>query len=521
IWRKDFLQYSHIHHPMIAQLFGINLFPLPSLLFHEDLIPLHYIMLESRKYSPLARSALHFRVILDWISVQQAVLKLRKYSHYRLRRNCWLNPKTGGIVYGPSSRALDKEITFQLSFLCFYNLQLEIHPLSADNYFNETVLLRHYEGLLKMQGFKEGFLGLSAHYRQYWGTSYSNLSLTEINRLSHPLEIGAIFDYRNIVAHIPVVPKLTISHWYVNKGMIERTLLQNGWTRFKFETPQFCSDFRICQDVKLGEDQERFLRAAYLAQHHHLQLSTESNLHLFDAVEIKLENPIMHSISPLSRPLYLFVAPMELRESLSEMLSEWQRQGIYYWSFDLTGKRRLRRDTAEKFYNIPWLEPRISMQARGSWAEFYYDAARRVQELEGFDPCTTDYARGHGYPIVEVFSKDDNAPPDTVFDPEMPLAAAAQSDTNLYIHVHTMDEYDEHEDYIHPRANRYLSTNSPKWWKAAVGFLVPKYRRRNCKPESLDGQLGIQKEHKDSRRKWYSSGFKFEQPRFKRRSAIW
>jgi hypothetical protein len=58
-----------------------------------------------------------------------------------------------------------------------------------------------------------------------------------------------------------------------------------------------------------------------------------------------------------------------------------------------------------KLLGIPRLTTHLA-QRSGTWPGDYYLAARRVQELEGFNPCTTDYAEAHGYPIMEVFQDD-------------------------------------------------------------------------------------------------------------------
>lgn len=54
--------------------------------------------------------------------------------------------------------------------------------------------------------------------------------------------------------------------------------------------------------------------------------------------------------------------------------------------------------------------PEITLEERmwfRSWSEEAYDYVRKYQELKGFDPDTTDFARSMEAPILELVTDED------------------------------------------------------------------------------------------------------------------
>ncbi|KAF9260915.1 hypothetical protein L218DRAFT_842153, partial [Marasmius fiardii PR-910] len=71
-----------------------------------------------------------------------------------------------------------------------------------------------------------------------------------------------------------------------------------------------------------------------------------------------------------------------------------------YWSRDSSGQSVISLEE-QKEMGLPGItvDEELTFQ---HWSEEAYDCLRKYQELRGFDPSTTDFARSLGLPILDV-----------------------------------------------------------------------------------------------------------------------
>ncbi|THU85788.1 hypothetical protein K435DRAFT_868925 [Dendrothele bispora CBS 962.96] len=129
-------------------------------------------------------------------------------------------------------------------------------------------------------------------------------------------------------------------------------------------------------------------------------------MHLTNLLQDRIDNRVVGHPVVMPRNVYLFIAPVTLNrcpESGSTGV-RWlaNQKNHYFWSFDPSGTTPLSRRICD-ILGFPKYRTSISPILHKSF-DYQYAAARYLQEIQGFDPLTQDYARFHGLPLVEVFS---------------------------------------------------------------------------------------------------------------------
>jgi hypothetical protein len=102
-------------------------------------------------------------------------------------------------------------------------------------------------------------------------------------------------------------------------------------------------------------------------------------------------------------PYYLFLRPSTLDGQPT--LIHWNFDFAKYWSQDPSGQSIISPEE-QKILGLP----EIILEERtwfNSWSEEAYDYIRKYQEIKGFNPNTTDFARSMGVPILEVVTDED------------------------------------------------------------------------------------------------------------------
>ncbi|THV00085.1 hypothetical protein K435DRAFT_855058 [Dendrothele bispora CBS 962.96] len=112
----------------------------------------------------------------------------------------------------------------------------------------------------------------------------------------------------------------------------------------------------------------------------------------------------------MPRNLYLFIAPVTLNRCPESGSAEvrWLTNGRdYFWSFDLSGSTPLSRKVCD-ILGLPNYGMHVSAEESYYFPDYQHEAANYMQEIQGFDPLTQDYARARGLPLVEMLSPSED-----------------------------------------------------------------------------------------------------------------
>ncbi|THU96406.1 hypothetical protein K435DRAFT_96599 [Dendrothele bispora CBS 962.96] len=119
----------------------------------------------------------------------------------------------------------------------------------------------------------------------------------------------------------------------------------------------------------------------------------------------------------MPRDVYLFIAPVTLnrcRESGSTEV-RWLANGRdhYFWSFDPSGSTPISRRVCNVL-GLPNYRTCVAPKGSEKSFDYQYEAAKYLQEIQGFDPLTQDYARARGLPLAEMISPFEDFHPNVV-----------------------------------------------------------------------------------------------------------
>ncbi|KAF9260923.1 hypothetical protein L218DRAFT_1002240 [Marasmius fiardii PR-910] len=163
-----------------------------------------------------------------------------------------------------------------------------------------------------------------------------------------------------------------------------------------------------------------------------------------------------------SRPYTIF-----LRPSMSDgqpISSSWIFNSKPYcqWSQDPTGKSII-PPAEQKALGLPYVAV-WELHACCIWSEEAYDCIRKYQELNGFDPSTTDFARSLGLPILEVITHVDEVDPMDGFGLDFVVMESSMT-TNETDQSELKEGYNTTgfgENVTEPEAT--------SWWEMSGGF---------------------------------------------------
>ncbi|ESK89904.1 hypothetical protein Moror_792, partial [Moniliophthora roreri MCA 2997] len=129
VWHRDFLLFSRQRPPYFAQLFGVNRSSLPSLVFHENLIPLSealrkqenivFTMIPYEDRPPVAIQMTLSAMILPTDSIRHdTVTSSISWNQNRLIEYLWIRMDHRMLCIGPSTSAADMDFLMpQISLL--------------------------------------------------------------------------------------------------------------------------------------------------------------------------------------------------------------------------------------------------------------------------------------------------------------------------------------------------------------------------------------------------------------------
>ncbi|THU96388.1 hypothetical protein K435DRAFT_664562 [Dendrothele bispora CBS 962.96] len=125
----------------------------------------------------------------------------------------------------------------------------------------------------------------------------------------------------------------------------------------------------------------------------------------------------------MPRNVYLFIAPVTLNRSPESGSTEvrWLANGTdhYFWSLDRSGSTPLSRRICD-ILGLPNYTTSVDLVRSYKFFDYQYEATKYLQEIQGFDPLTQDYARARGLPLAEMISPFEDFYPNgtcnTLFD---------------------------------------------------------------------------------------------------------
>ncbi|KAK1219691.1 hypothetical protein PQX77_017586 [Marasmius sp. AFHP31] len=130
---------------------------------------------------------------------------------------------------------------------------------------------------------------------------------------------------------------------------------------------------------------------------------------------------------------YLFVLPPPQLPDTSPDLAAWRRtpaERLCYWSLDPTGDSKM-PEAQRIALDLPSFHQRIFPLKHAHWKAEVYDLARQWQEVQGFDPTTTDFTRSMGFPILEIFPQDENRFENCAEDDEVSMLVDSKNESEL------------------------------------------------------------------------------------------
>ncbi|KAF9255434.1 hypothetical protein L218DRAFT_817459, partial [Marasmius fiardii PR-910] len=99
---------------------------------------------------------------------------------------------------------------------------------------------------------------------------------------------------------------------------------------------------------------------------------------------------------------HLFILPPPQRCDGYPNITTWMRgENLYYWSSDPAGGS-IMPESQRLHLGLPSLAPSFLGFDLRSWSIDIYDTIWTWQEMKGFDPTTTEFARSLGFPVMEL-----------------------------------------------------------------------------------------------------------------------
>ncbi|KAF9269891.1 hypothetical protein L218DRAFT_830409, partial [Marasmius fiardii PR-910] len=119
-------------------------------------------------------------------------------------------------------------------------------------------------------------------------------------------------------------------------------------------------------------------------------------------ITVKLENLQQSVHSRLRSSYYLFMHPfLHFKDSIPVLLSWASSRNLYYWSTDPNGHSMMTEKDC-LVHGLPRYVTKFQTEMK-TWSLHHdYHYMQILQEAEGFDPSTTDYAHSLGQPILKI-----------------------------------------------------------------------------------------------------------------------
>ncbi|KAG7085316.1 hypothetical protein E1B28_013856 [Marasmius oreades] len=393
VWKQIYDASSSQRHDMLPQLFGLSQSRIPTLIFHDAFIGGGAIFSQLGVNAPVVQSYLwhqiynSFYTMVDDSDMQRLLKNVQTFNLeewvFNFRSNVWQYDITSSFSELPRSRSRTLFTSFQLMNQPNQNLCLESEAIVG--------------------GLQEEFFKLV--------TSFGVMHILPHDFVPHGLlTFGAIIDWgkSHILAHLPSIP-FPEWHLYPSIHGVKSRLSESvpGHIDLIFDEPGV-NIIRLQVGLKIASNKREHLRCTYLSQS--LQLSkntgcpeaTWNSVLLMDEIVFILTGTFTTDfICNYSSQVYVFIQPLLSisTERINNMpCLHWPLDTqLYYWSSDSKGNIPIpEEDWAQ--YCIPVLD--LDIYIGTSWTQFDYASVQEYLTIKGYDPYSDEYARVHGYQIM-------------------------------------------------------------------------------------------------------------------------
>ncbi|KAK1229463.1 hypothetical protein PQX77_007481 [Marasmius sp. AFHP31] len=343
-WKESFQRFSADLFPSSVHLLGLNRSKIPQLILLGDLVP---AVIFARNIGQLGRYYL-------------GVL----HAHWGCEgEDLWMDTERGLICRGPQGPHPSLE---------WWDSHIE-EPVATADLLKEDVLIRYMASLKK----KEIDRTFVEEISLAWPDEGEPESVVQ----------PAVID-TSTNTPIAVVNQVWRSDEDVD-CLIDRNVLDNGWTRFRLGGD---TDFSL----RLNSNAEQAWLPQALSIFHARGISLEGDLSVFRLIvpHGSLRGGLSYSEAErslrLQQPIYLFLRlpPADLPNGDTSIL--------HYWSFEETGQLALSPWFCQNLGLPIELEFNLSTILY-NWSTHRYKLMHQYQLLRGFEPTTTDFARLVGF----------------------------------------------------------------------------------------------------------------------------
>ncbi|KAK7466142.1 hypothetical protein VKT23_004867 [Stygiomarasmius scandens] len=430
-WERDLLLYSSLHNPTTAHLFGLNR-TRPTLLFYDDLIPIVQVW---NKSSPIIRCYIEYRLGIDMFYAWSAVdnyLDMEELDDWCDNERFFVQRDTGMICAGSYSPYLHGPAT-SLHLVTMVPPDSEIISPEAlpMELYNDDISALHY--LLDPDVDHPKYLDLSA-------TLFHELIANNLKTRRDPVYLA-----ENI---LPLTFSSILWDEYIGNDRIHSAMickvaqlgdisdedretkittmfepgiqLENGWVRYSLDLVyshlKQPPNFKFKDELfgaGISFDGFSSLAKAWLSQVFFFMDNTKhrgkrGRYGIIDGLYVslvpKLQAPSLPVIN-IPGDIYLFIAPPTCNQMAdNSLLIDWGYNGknYYYWSSDPLGSKPM-SDRLCDFLGLPKFSGQVTLSLN-LWEDNHYEAVRKLQLYEGFNPSTQDYAHAHGLPRLDIIS---------------------------------------------------------------------------------------------------------------------
>ncbi|KAG7094487.1 hypothetical protein E1B28_008085 [Marasmius oreades] len=397
VWKQIYNISSSQRLDMLPQLFGLAHSRTPTLIFHDVFISGGAIFSQFGIDTPVVRNYLWYKMYRSFYAMitNSDMRRLLKNAHsinheewvFNFRSNVWQYEFTSSFSEFPqSSSSRPLFISFQLINQSYQNLCLEPKAI--------------------IDGLQEEFFKLV--------TSIGAMHIIPDCFIPHNLlPFGAIIDWEKscILAHLPSIPSPEWCFYLSTHGVKARlSESASGRVDLIFDDPGV-NIIRLRIRLQIPSDEQEQLRCAYLSQSlqffkdiGHPKASWNSVL-LMDEVYFILTGTFTSNfIHNFSTKVYLFIQPLLsiAPKQINNMpCLHWPLDSqVYYWSSDSNGKTPIPKENWAQ-YEIPTLD--LYTYIGTSWDQFDYASVEEYLTIKGYDPYSDEYARVHGYQIINLW----------------------------------------------------------------------------------------------------------------------
>ncbi|KAK1226114.1 hypothetical protein PQX77_010919, partial [Marasmius sp. AFHP31] len=368
-FEAEFYEVSRSLFPEVAQVYAIDKGTIPSMVLWHNLVPVAQVL---SNVGDLVHRYLR-KLRNQWECADEEI---------------WIDPTRGVVCRGPKGPP---------SYIYLLQLTIKDLPPTAE-LLQEEVLVR-FLACQKSREADDAFIDVMTFTR---------------NDENVPEQV----DRPTIFSALTKTPIAAANNVWTSAGdfLVERTCLENGWTRFRFEGGGWLG-------LVLNADVERAWLSQAGSVFHARGVSLEDGLEDFNLIhpEAWLGGEIDKTPSKCQlrhqQPIFLFIYPPPPN------LPRGKTSSLHHWSFQEDGHPRISPESCRDL-GLPVELDYVYRCYSRSWPTTTYKPLHQYQIARGFDPTTADFARLLGYHTIfqplgdsdrfEDVPKDQTSPlPDT------------------------------------------------------------------------------------------------------------